>query len=392
MSNLVHFDTIELYFEDTNGCPNSFSTNFSVPQFSGVTVIPANGCGLLGEVNVIGDPITGNGGIARILMNGVVETTTIPFDTLNAIGGTQVHISIEDQFGCHNDTLVLISVLGGHQIITDTMSGSVIGVSCNNGNDGTATVSAYGIDQFGIPDGVPIASYTWTHPTAPTFGGTAIDSVLINAVSGVWTVTVVDQFGCLITLNVFISNPDPITNNNSVIVNPTTGLSNGSINILVNGGTPPMVSYTVEDANGIVYPTSGSMANGLPAGTYTITVEDSNGCIGSFSVVLNDTPLSIDDMFILTNLIDGTGRISNLKLYPDPATVDLNISFDLSDSGIGSLKVYDLKGILIIDLQQVDLVVGHNDIVLELTDLPSGTYLVNLKMETDSQMIKFIKQ
>ncbi|MFK8038503.1 MAG: T9SS type A sorting domain-containing protein [Crocinitomicaceae bacterium] len=91
------------------------------------------------------------------------------------------------------------------------------------------------------------------------------------------------------------------------------------------------------------------------------------------------------------NLKVPTG-ISSLKLYPNPVITDVNISFDLKESGKGSVKVYDLTGRLVIDMQNLSLNSGNNNLVLGLSELSSGTYIIKLKTEFDSQATKLIKQ
>ncbi|MFK8038504.1 MAG: T9SS type A sorting domain-containing protein, partial [Crocinitomicaceae bacterium] len=84
--------------------------------------------------------------------------------------------------------------------------------------------------------------------------------------------------------------------------------------------------------------------------------------------------------------------ISNLKLYPNPVISDVNVNFDVKEAGKGSVSVYDLTGKLIVDMQNISLNEGKNNIVLGLSDLSNGTYIVKLKTESDSQATKFIKQ
>lgn len=84
--------------------------------------------------------------------------------------------------------------------------------------------------------------------------------------------------------------------------------------------------------------------------------------------------------------------ITSLNLYPNPAVADVSVSFDVKESGIGSVKVYDLTGKLVIDMQNINLNAGNNILVLGSSDLSKGTYIVKLKTESDSQTAKFIKQ
>ena len=360
VSNLMHLDTVELFFEDSNGCFDSLKVNFSIPQFDDVTMVPSAGCALPGEVSVIADPLTGNGGIASITMNSILETITVPFDTINANGGTQVTIVLTDQVGCTNDSTVTIDILNGHKIIANVIPDSTFGVSCRNGSDGRATVTAYGVDQFLNPDGIPIISYVWTHsPTGVTFGGTAVDSMLTGAIPGTWTVTITDQVGCTATLNIIIDNPDEfettVVSSSPVCV----GESNGSLNIIATGGTTPY-TFSVVDANNDPVPNQGAQVLGLSAGLYSITLVDDNGCSTTFTTTLNDPP-EIVATFNQTDIIkcygDSTGFISALNVanavepfgysWEIPGSsqpIDTNSTVNNLPAGLYSLEIRDANG------------------------------------------------
>ncbi|MFK8038501.1 MAG: gliding motility-associated C-terminal domain-containing protein [Crocinitomicaceae bacterium] len=381
--NIFHLDTVEMSFTDEEGCVDSVKINFSKPQFLDVTVSPAASCGALGYVAVEGDPATGNGGIASITMNTVVEFNSVPFDTLYAQGGTQVQTILTDAAGCQTDTLADIYILNGQQVV-----GSVISVqplSCNGANDGYAIITAASVDGNGQPNGSSINSITWVHESgAPVYGGTAIDSVLsitntdVNGNNwvvwpGTWTAIVVDQFNCTKTFTVVIEDKALIEDDNSVLGSPScVGLSNGSINILVKGGTLPMVNYTVTDITGTInYPTTGSVVAGLAAGTYIITVEDANGCEGTFSKALSN-PAATDAVFNVNDNIkvkcygDSTAfielvSISDFNNNPSTAKPPYFISWELG--GLGNPQ---------------NTVNTELDLPIKIENLPAGTYTVEI--------------
>ncbi len=306
VSGLEHLDTVELYFEDEAGCFDSLKVNFSIPQFVDVTVQDASSCITNGYVAVEADPLTGNGGIDRILMNGVVEQLTIPVDTLFASGGTQVLILLEDQFGCWNDSIRDIMVINGNRVVASVVPDSTFGVSCNDFSDGRATVTAIGLNQFGNPSGVPITSFQWTHGIAPPFGGTALDSMITGALHGTWTMTATGADGCTSTLIIEIENPDTL----EIELNPNSpqcngDLGGGSIAINVKGGTGAY-SYEAFDANLDPVTTFNNTVPNIPAGFYTINVVDENGCFASETQTLLD-PLPISGTFTQSLIIDCYG-------------------------------------------------------------------------------------
>ncbi len=89
---------------------------------------------------------------------------------------------------------------------------------------------------------------------------------------GIHTVEVQDDIGCSYTLNVTLSQPDEITTDMIVSDIKCNGEENGSINLVVTGGTTP---YTFQWKNRFE---GTEDLSGLPAGTYQVTVTDKNNC------------------------------------------------------------------------------------------------------------------
>jgi subtilisin-like proprotein convertase family protein len=125
-------------------------------------------------------------------------------------------------------------------------------------------------------------------------GGTAddyyIDGVnnggptIFGLVEGTYLLTITDNFGCSVDSTVIIEN-DAFFNLNATFVDATCGLSNGSINLAVNGGPG---AYTYLWSNGA---TTQDLTN-IPAGTYTVTVTEpggpGGGCSDNLTVVVNN--------------------------------------------------------------------------------------------------------
>ena len=151
----------------------------------------------------------------------------------------------------------------------NTTAGSKTDVSCNGGNNGTATVSPSG--------GTPSYTYSW----APS-GGTAATATGLAA--GTYTVTVTDANSCQGTKTFTINQPaaalSAATGGGKTDVSCNGG-SNGTATVAPTGGTP---SYTYSWA-----PSGGTnaTATGLAAGTYTVTVTDANACQTTRSFTIN---------------------------------------------------------------------------------------------------------
>ncbi len=124
------------------------------------------------------------------------------------------------------------------------------------------------------------STYSWSPSTGLNL--TSGSSVVANPVSAItYSITGTAANGCAKTSTKIITvNALPSITYTST--NPTSGQSNGAINITVSGGQTP---YTYLWSNGATTEDLTTVA----AGTFTITVTSSGGCIKTQSVILTNT-------------------------------------------------------------------------------------------------------
>lgn len=347
LNNLSNNDAYALTIQNDLGCIEYVNGVYILPQFNNITIIPATDCpsNALGQVYVNGNLASGNGGLAQIIMNGFVETITVPFDTIAAPVGSLVQIQLIDGMGCHTDSNVTVNSFG-HSIKINILSQT--DVLCFGNDNGTATIDAYGINGAGIPDNIAINSIIWTSPQGITFPGGPSNLSLTNMIAGVWTVTVDDVNGCSNTISINIGNPQVLNLFVQSFSNPNCyNESNGSISVGFTGGTPGAnTTYSWSHDQSLIF----QAANLLPAGTYTSYVEDHNGCLDSVVFELIN-PLPIEANFSVKKVLchgDSTGVISVLNVYNNGGPVTYE---------------WDLPGF-----------VDPPNTVLELDYLPAGGY------------------
>ncbi len=161
-------------------------------------------------------------------------------------------------------------------------------VSCNGGNDGSATVTKSG----GIP-GQTIFDWSDINMTQTTDNTVPYESSLNGLSAGRYYVTVTNVVGCTKIDSIDIDEPTPLTITFDALTDPLcNGDANGTINVTVNGGTPTY-TYGWNDGN------SNEDRTGLVAGTYTLTLTDANSCTVTFDTTLVDPvtlSVSIDSL------------------------------------------------------------------------------------------------
>lgn len=244
---------------DGNNCPGSTTVTITQPAAAlAVTASSTNtNCGA-------------STGTATALVTG--GTTTYSYSwapsggtsaTASNLGANTYTVTVTDQNGCQATASTTVNTNGGPSISVSASND----VSCNGGNDGSATVSGSG--------GSGALTYTWTPGN--------LTGATQNALSaGTYTVQVSDAGGCTNSTTVTINEPSAISISQGTIVPATCGASDGSATVNVSGG-----------AGGFTYlwsPVGGSTAtaSNIPAGNYTVDVEDQNGCTASLSFVVTN--------------------------------------------------------------------------------------------------------
>ncbi|MEP7171605.1 MAG: SprB repeat-containing protein, partial [Bacteroidota bacterium] len=270
----VFANTYYVNVSDSNNCSITDSviiTNIGVPIIVVDTVI---------DIKCYGDS---TGAILISVSSGVQPYTyqwsngdTIQ-DGLNLIAGIY--------------TLIVTDANNCTAIVTDTIkqpaaplndSISVINAHCSH-SDGTLIVFPFGGTG-------PLYTYQWSN--------LATTQNINNLLSGIYTVTITDENGCTIVSTDSIGNDPPATIN----IDSTNNLkcnsdNNGAIYISISGGAP---GYTYTWSNGF---TTQNITN-LSAGTYTISVKDTNLCITIDTIILTQ-PDSLLDSVMVTNALCG---------------------------------------------------------------------------------------
>src|SRR5207253_79598 len=128
-------------------------------------------------------------------------------------------------------------------------------VSIYGGSNGTITTTTTG--------GVGGNTYTWSDGPATTANRTGM-------IAGTYTVTVTDANGATANATIIVTEPPQLLVS-GIVTNVTIfGLSNGIVDITPTGGVGP---YTYSWSNSATT----QDLNGVPAGTYTVTITDANG-------------------------------------------------------------------------------------------------------------------
>ena len=174
-------------------------------------------------------------------------------------------VVVTDEYGCTDSSNETLLPPGGlYPNFT-----SITSLSCNGSNDGAITVS--------ISGGSAPYSYEWS--TGDTDAGVNPGEISISNLSeGVIAITITDASQCDFSIESIIMSPELLTVSTSSSSISCFGDETGEVSAFVSGGTTPY-TYLWDDTS----ESTGSSANNLTGGVYTITVTDDNGCIATAS-------------------------------------------------------------------------------------------------------------
>jgi gliding motility-associated-like protein len=124
-------------------------------------------------------------------------------------------------------------------------------------------------------------SYHWNDPSGQ------ISNPAVGLGSGTYTVTVTDPLGCDTSMSVTIAQPTALQASLTQSADPLCAASaNGWATVQASGGTPGYTYQWDAAANNQLGPT----ASGLPAGNFSVTATDANGCTVQLSTTLGAPP------------------------------------------------------------------------------------------------------
>ncbi len=292
-SFIVEIDT----YQNTGAAPGGFSYNDPPEDHIGILQngdLDNTGANALAGPALLPNVEDGNWHVLRVVWDAATSTFTVYFDgvqqaqytgdLINSIFGGDPMV----YWGFTGSTGGLNNVQSFCTPISTGFSLAVTGEACVNSNNGQAILT----NLFNTNNGQ--LTVTWTDPSGNTHdtqnistGGNVSQTDLY---SGLWQISVSSPLDNCVWDTSFVISAGSSVNITPNINHPQCyGTSNGSISAISN--TAGTWSFSIKDSDGNIKNDPGTnTANVLPAGTYTVSVFDNNGCENSTTVVLNDPP------------------------------------------------------------------------------------------------------
>ncbi len=211
-----------------------------------------------------------NNGTATVTANGGTGVYTYSWSPSGGTNATATNlaqgnytVTVTDVNNCITTATILVNEPA---ILSLTVTST--SVTCNGGNNGTASVSATG--------GTGAYTYTWT-----PIGGNSANAGGLPF--GNYSVTVNDANGCVATATTSIAQSIAITLT-LTSTNASCNTSNGTATVSASGGTG-VFTYTWAPSGG-----NTNTSTGLGPGNYSVTVTDANVCSVTSNTTITQPP------------------------------------------------------------------------------------------------------
>lgn len=356
--------TYATYAKDDNGVEASTISTITQPDiplsFTTTTNYTGTGCNKKGLITIVAE----GGQAPYTYSKDNVDYDSNPiFTDLNP---DMYKLYVKDVRGCISTKEVMLYPLP--DMIPPFFS--VTNVTCNGGNDGSVIFDS--------------KKYSGTYTYEINGGAPIIGNIISGLSAGTYFIGVTNSnAGCGTMIKITITEPSRILNIVTAVSNVfCSGNNDGIITATVTGGKAPYF-YSID---GETYVDSNVFYN-LIAGTYSITVKDSNGNCGVITniIVTESTPLSakftVKNQTIMINAAGGNGELK-YAISPNLNVFSTTNTFTALAPGTYSVIIQDLNGCSLITDILVDplapSIEGQNVITIEFT---SGQTLRDIVVE-----------
>jgi hypothetical protein len=174
---------------------------------------------------------------------------------------------------------------------------------------------------------------------------------------------------------------------NGLCTNTSTAL-----NLTVSSPLPPAITYIdgtmkIAGTGTIQWYVNGAIIPGATTSTYTPVQS------GLYSVFLKDVNGCSATSDLLTINILATEKENPFSAYvafPNPATDLLNVGLPQAMAGTYAIEIIDIHGRIFLT-EKVNLEPGTNQLKIDISKIPVGTYVVRLPEIVNQPSMKFIK-
>ncbi|HXH19714.1 MAG TPA: T9SS type A sorting domain-containing protein [Chitinophagales bacterium] len=250
--------TYYLIVMDANGCSIQESARVNEPaeaMNATIEIVSPISCSGVSDAHLCAQILAGEAPYTFVWSGG--QTTAC----VSGLEPGSYEFTVTDKNGC---------LAFSNNVTLDEPAPLLLSTVSDNANCFGATDGGIALEVLG---GTPPYAFEWSN------GSSTQD--LIGVGAGSYIVTATDAHACTATASALVGQPGPMAL--GAVASPVTcfGDSDGSIDLTVQGGIPPYTySWSTGDAMQDIY--------ALPAGIYSVVVQDLNGCEATLLVEVQE--------------------------------------------------------------------------------------------------------
>ncbi|MBI2270734.1 MAG: PKD domain-containing protein [Bacteroidetes bacterium] len=280
-------NTYTLVITDNNNCTSSSIIAITDSPAPVAALSISSGINCQGQVGSLSAVISGGAvPFGYAWSNGTTGSTSATTLILNNVVANSYTLTVTDANNCTSSTAISIT-----EPTVLTAAITPVHILCNGSATGSAAITAAG--------GTSGYMFSWSN------GTNGVTSVNLSASS--YFVTVTDSKGCTLTKSVTITEPNAISNPTFIIKNTTCGSTDNGSAIASSAGGSGTLTYSWSNGS------NDQTASGLSAGTYTLTITDSNNCIKTNSITISNSLPPLTSASI-SNAISCNGQTGSLTV------------------------------------------------------------------------------
>ncbi|MCB9289331.1 MAG: proprotein convertase P-domain-containing protein [Lewinellaceae bacterium] len=255
--------TYEVTVTDSEGCSSVASETLNEPPLLELDFNTTDAtCAGISDGTVQAIASGGNGNLSFSWDSGSAGSM------LSGLANGTYCVTVTDVNGCQATGCTQVSAPDALQVDSTV----IVPVLCNGGESGRATIFVSGGDGN--------YSYQWNDNLAQ------ISQSATMLAANTYTVVITDGNGCQVTSQAAVPEPDPLSasfdNTNALCKGATDGMST----VTAAGGVEPY-TYAWEDGQTL------TTAQGLSAGSHSLTLTDANGCTLETSTTIDEPSDSV---------------------------------------------------------------------------------------------------
>ncbi len=266
--------TYQYYVTDANNCTSIITNSVTIAPIAPLTItINASNTAIQcnGDTNasITANATGGLGNYTYTLLNATtmaVITGPQTSNVFNQLGAGSYIVTVNSDGGCSQQSNTVIITQPTNSL---TINNPIINPPlCNGDSNGSITFNPTG--------GTPPYQYAITNQLDQFFN----TNTFTNLAVGTYTVVVQDANGCFETINVTMTEPDPLVATLDInLPELCEGSDNGSATISIVGGTAPYYTVLDDDTQNATYVLNQLAFNNLDSTiAHTVYIKDDNGC------------------------------------------------------------------------------------------------------------------